>query len=1473
MLRVHLFGFPRCERDQENIPIPRRKTAALLAYLLVTAQPHSRDALAALFWPEDDQSHARANIRKDLSRLKSGLGDNLLLVDREQVRLNPAAELWLDVAEFRICIEKVRQAGAETGDSVRVLTAAVDLYHADFLAGFSLPDSPAFDEWQFFQNEDLRNMLAYALQRLIALHSQAGEFGPAVEYARRWVSLDPLHEPGQRKLIELYALSGQQTAALRQYQEVVRLLQAELGVAPEDATTKLYQAIRKRQFATPDALQKSPVQRPETLPGQPRDQELALAERYLAEELLAVGGNGELYRGHDRKSGRPVVIKRIRPELITQDQNTVERFLLEGEALRQLNHPNIVAFLDTFTHLGQHNLVMEYVPGGSLRDQLERQPKLPLERVLDIALELADALSRAHHLNILHRDLKPDNVLLASDGTPRLSDFGLARLIRKDVHMTQPGTILGSPGYMSPEALRGEELDPRSDIWSFGVLLYEMLAGRLPFEGEELTPILISILQDPLPEISRFRPDIPAPLAGLIERILVKDPANRIASMRQVAAELEALRTGRPLAFPQPQPVTSFPVITPAYGKPYKVHSLPTQAAIFIGRENELEKLSELLVNPEVRLVTIAGFGGIGKTRLATAAAQHIVQTHPALFPNGAVWVPLGGVASVDDIPAALARALQIPLAGRVDPLREVSNYLQDKQILIVLDNFEHLLDGALILNQVLETAPGVKLLMTSREPLRLVSEWRLDLEGLRYPKEQPADLGETSFENAGDYEAVQLFVRNAQQVKRDFELTAENAPYVIRICQIVAGAPLAIHLAAMWLRVMSPEQVVAELSRNLDLLTSSLRDIPERQRSIRAIFDSTWNMLSPDEQKAFLAISVFNGGFTEAAAAQIANITPYLLTGMVDRGLVQYSNKGRYEIHELTRQFAEEKRIAAGLGAEIEQRHSDYYLNLIAQQETELQRETAAEALHHFLLEIANIRQAWRRAVLHNRLDLIESTLPALAAFYEFSGLFKEGERVFQQAAQQLADQGLDEITTPLLLQLQMKYHYFLLCLGITHNIEASLEQVYKQTQASQNELLFAEALSLHGLSAYYLNKTGPAAADFQQAIALYQAHDRPRELASMLNYLGEVRSRDMKAEEAQSYHQRALEIGKQLDSTRVQALSLSHLGVTEFYRDDYHQALTHWEQAVSLFEILQDQRGLGRTLNNLGYVRNYLGDHEQALRDAKRAIPLLHQIGIYIDEANAYDTMGENYLALGLFIQAKECFQNALGFAQQIELLAMERAYYQINLAIANIELGHYAEAEDLLHQIFDLLEGTNNQKVIARVYVALGKLYSHTGQHAQALENYDRAIDRFHKAGESKEIAPFLVEKGFIFLARGEIQQGYEFAAEGLRIAEEIHRLPVILRARLLIALLDHAGGRAQAAIGQLRQLLQIANIPFVQAAIHYELWRIIQAPEHGQRALSLYRKLNERSSGVLYQTRLQILEISLSEKSPVDPHPNE
>jgi serine/threonine-protein kinase len=255
-------------------------------------------------------------------------------------------------------------------------------------------------------------------------------------------------------------------------------------------------------------------------------------------DIIGRGGMGTVYKGVDTVTGQFVAVKQLKPDVLEDNPDFVERFSREAEALRRLNHPNIVSALGTIADDDAHYLIMEYVSGGSLWEEMQNTHPMTIVRVLQIALDLADALTRAHRLKILHRDLKPANILIAEDGTPRLTDFGVAQIQGK-TRVTRTGAMIGTLAYLSPEALNGEPIDERSDIWAFGVILYEMLTGRNPFPDDNPTLLLTAILTKPVLDVAVLRPDVPSQLANLVGNMLIKEPEDRIDSIRKVGSEIE----------------------------------------------------------------------------------------------------------------------------------------------------------------------------------------------------------------------------------------------------------------------------------------------------------------------------------------------------------------------------------------------------------------------------------------------------------------------------------------------------------------------------------------------------------------------------------------------------------------------------------------------------------------------------------------------------------------------------------------------------------------------------------------------------------------------------------------------------------------------------------------------------------------------------------------------------------------------
>ncbi|MBI1878963.1 MAG: NACHT domain-containing protein, partial [Chloroflexi bacterium] len=440
-------------------------------------------------------------------------------------------------------------------------------------------------------------------------------------------------------------------------------------------------------------------------------------------------------------------------------------------------------------------------------------------------------------------------------------------------------------------------------------------------------------------------------------------------------------------------------------------HNLPVQATPFVGRERELAELSRQLANPACRLLTLTGPGGIGKTRLALKVAEE--QARTGYFLDGVYYVALAALSSANFLVSTLATVLNFTFYSNKDPQLQLLNYLRDKEMLLILDSFEHLLtpswEGGLLI-EIVQRAAGVKLLVTSQQRLNLQGEWVFEIQGLSFPEVGEAALSQPATppaEPPEHYSAVQLFLQSAQRVQAGFTLSSVDQPFILRICQLVAGVPLGIELAAAWVRVLSCQDIVREIEQGLDFLSVTHRDLPERQQSLRAVFEHSWRLLSEAEQHILKKLAVFPGGFRREAAEQVAQARLPLLTALSDKSLLRWSAANqnqpieRYEIHELVRQYVLEKLqvdpAATTLGCN---QHSAYFAAFLQQREARLQGRQQKVALAEIGQEIENIRAAWGWLLSQPKVAAIEQCLNTLFLFYEIRGWYEEGTDIFAHAA-----------------------------------------------------------------------------------------------------------------------------------------------------------------------------------------------------------------------------------------------------------------------------------------------------------------------------------------------------------------------------------------------------------------------------------------------------------------------------------------
>ena len=546
---------------------------------------------------------------------------------------------------------------------------------------------------------------------------------------------------------------------------------------------------------------------------------------------------------------------------------------------------------------------------------------------------------------------------------PRLTDFGVAHMQRRE-RVTETGAAVGTIHYLAPEAIEGEPPDARTDIWAFGVLLFEMIADQHPFESDTIGALLGAIMMSPVADLEELRPECPIALVDLIYRMLEKDRDARTRSVRLVGLELEDLLYGRDVNTP---PKTRFEA--PATGLLHRPkHNLPAQITEFVGRKAELIELKKLVADAQIRLITILAPGGMGKTRLSIEAGKQALDT----FSDGVYFIDLAPIQDVKTIPDAIAQAIGISFENDDrDKRQQILDALAISEMLIIMDNYEHLLDDTKLVTDMLSASPKTQIIATSRTRLEQAGEALFHLTGMDFPDwETPED--------ALEYAAVKLFMNSAKRANPAFELSNDNLDYIARICRLVEGMPLGIILAASWLDTLTSDEIADEIKQGIDFLEAEDdASIPERQQSIRAVMNYSWAQMTEIEQAIFMKLAVFVGGFTRDAAQAVTGASLRNLKSLVKKSLLQRdSETGRYQIHELLRQYAQEILHNSGEEVEIQKAHAHYYGEFIAEREPLLKTGRNVAIMPEIEQDIENIQVAWDWACTNLNFEVVDNML-----------------------------------------------------------------------------------------------------------------------------------------------------------------------------------------------------------------------------------------------------------------------------------------------------------------------------------------------------------------------------------------------------------------------------------------------------------------------------------------------------------------
>ena len=823
------------------------------------------------------------------------------------------------------------------------------------------------------------------------------------------------------------------------------------------------------------------------------------------------------------------------------------------------------------------------------------------------------------------------------------------------------------------------------------------------------------------------------------------------ARSQAYSAEMGAALTAMETATQQPQPLANgenlaSEIITVR-------HNLPVQPTPFIGRLAELTTLNELLVRPNTQLITIVGPGGMGKTRLALAYAEQFVETQPAAslpFPHGVFFINLAPLSEAEQIVPALADGLDFQLqGGGRSPRQQLLDYLRHKQMLLLFDNFEHLLDGVDLLSDILQAAPEVQLLVTSRERLRLRAEQLYPIKGLTFSDNTNKAIVETA--------AGRLFLQAARRNQPDFALHDDNdLAYLAHICRLVAGMPLALELAASWVDVLPLAKIAAELQQGLNFLETDLRDMPARQRSIRAVINVSWQKLSAKEQEIFAQFSIFRGGFTRKAAQAITGATSRLLSRLNGKSFLQYDpERDRYQIHELLRQYGAEK-LAANPQSDttIRDHHSLYYCTEVGKRASDLRGPRQQTALAQIEADKDNMRVAWHWAAQQKHWQQIGRAVNALNWFYLLQGRYEEGAQACSQVSGNLDEtvflQESSIAISKLLAQTLVWQGNFAWILGNRDTgvayLQQSLSLLKNQPQYDREaQLVKAHALHILGLfSDYYDADLDVAKEMMEQSLALYQAAGDAWGEAWCLRYLGSTLQRLNFKDTARNYLERSLTSFRIIGDKTEIAMSLYYLCYMAIVEGEYEKAEQLGQESLILNKAIGIPFGKAQSLNILAWAAVLQGQSAQADSYFEEVLRIAHDMGDIFNRFPAI--IGQSCIQLhqGKYAQARTLAQKA--FALKRGKNRYNR-YFLSALGEVALALGEYDVARRYLQEnIATFTPGEQHFRI--ETQGVLGVTLLKLGYLEQALQQFYEALQlTLHTHSYS---LPFLLAGIALFLA---------------------------------------------------------------------------------------------------------------------------
>jgi serine/threonine protein kinase/tetratricopeptide (TPR) repeat protein len=1082
-----------------------------------------------------------------------------------------------------------------------------------------------------------------------------------------------------------------------------------------------------------------------------------LAGRYRIDWFAARGGMGEVYRAVDIELGVPLALKTIRPE-VASDPSFLRRFKQEVLLARSVSHPNVCRIYDLGRDetTGVTFLTMEYLAGETLASRIRTRGPIAADDALPIVRQLTDALEAAHRAGIIHRDFKSLNIMLVNGKSGEravITDFGLAmafgvsetaRVIDRTsapdsssaispsdadpvtavvgtdstVGMeTHAGRVAGTPAYMSPEQLTGGTVGPASDLYSLGVVLYEMATGRLPFPGPGPADLARGrvTMEPPAPSLfAKVGPE----WDRTILRLLSQEPEERYSSAREVVLALEGRVSDGEAAR----------------------YSLPAECDAFVGRSSELAILARHLegrpqtpdarldlshpftVDPVSRLLTLQGLGGTGKTRLA----QRYGWESLSRWPGGVWFCDLSEARTAEGIAVAVATALNVPL-GRDDPIVQLGHAIAGHgRSLVILDNFEQVVEHAgTTLGKWLERARDTSFLVTTRERLRLPSEATLEVE--------PLDT---------TAHAVELFEVRAQSHRPGFLVDEANRDLVGEIVRTLDGLPLAIELAAARLRTLSLNQLCDRLVDRFGILAGGIRG---RHATLRTALDWSWDLLLPCEQSAIAQASVFDGGFTLEAAEAVIDLSedhtapPVLdvMQALVDKSWLRARvafETPRFEMYPTVREYASERLRPDGTRAgfphaapsrqAVEARHGSYYAGMGTDESIEmLDRPGGATRWAALQLELDNLVTACRQAVRRGN----EETAAA----------------AYRAAATVLGRRG------PLRLSVDLG-NDTLACLH-----KSALRASVLSTLALANELSGAMA---------------EARAHYQEALVIYREIGDRRGEGAALSGLGTLHRKQGRMEEARVQFDAALAIHREVGNQRSEGCVLASLGLFHYHQGRMEEARSCLEAALAIFVEVGDRRSAYMAYFGLGNVSLDQGRTERARACFDEALAISRDVRDRRGEGAIICSLGNLDVEMGRMEEARARYEAALAIHRAVGDARFEGIVLG-NLGIVDRDAGRVEMARRHFEAALRIHRGLGNRRLEGRVLGNLGVLNQTQGRMNEARADYEAGLALSREVGDRGGEGSVLGNLGSLALAQGRMEEARRYLDEGATIFREV------------------------------------------------------------------------------------------------------